>query len=80
VIFNEDDVGRAATDGFDADRAGSSEEVEEAGTFYARTEDVEESFAQHVAGGANLEILERPQVAGAKLSGDDAHGQAILLI
>ena len=50
--FDEDCFARAAADGFDAYGAGSGEEVNEEGIFYGRAENVEEGFAQAIAGGA----------------------------
>jgi len=52
VVFDEYDFEGAATYGFDADGAGASEDVEEAGAGDVGAEDVEESFAKAVAGGA----------------------------
>src|SRR5271154_3964158 len=45
-------IRRAAADGFDAHGAGSGEEVDEEGVRNGRAEDVEEGFAQAIAGGA----------------------------
>src|SRR4030095_8485506 len=79
MIFNEDHIGYAATDGFDADCAGACKEVEKASAFDVPAKNVEERFAEHVAGGPNAKVLERLQPTRAKCSGDDAHGQPILV-
>ena len=50
--FDENCFARAAADGFDADGSGAGEEVDEKGFFDGRAEDVEEGFAQAIAGGA----------------------------
>ena len=57
MIFYEDGRNGSAADGFDTDGAGSGEQIEETRAFDAWAEDVEESFAQHVAGGAKRESL-----------------------
>ena len=51
VIFHEDYLRGAAAEGFDADRAGASEEIDEMRAGDVRAEDVEEGFAEFVAGG-----------------------------
>src|SRR5690348_5220396 len=73
VLFEEDDFLRAAAECFDADGAGSREDVQEARAFDHRAEDVEESFAEAVAGGPEFASPERFDLAAAELSGDDAH-------
>jgi len=73
VIFDEGYVGGTAAEGFDADGTGAGEDVEEAGAYYAGTEDVEERFAQAVAGGTEGETFETFEDAAAVFAGDDAH-------
>jgi len=53
MILDEDDFGGAAAQGLNADGAGSREKIDEAGAGYIRGQDVEECFAQAVAGGAS---------------------------
>ncbi len=52
--FDEDGVTRAAADRFDADGSGAREKIDEKRVIDGRTEDVEQSFAQLIAGGAHL--------------------------
>ena len=52
VIFDEYGLCGAAAEGFDADGTGAGEDVEEARAGDFGGEDIEESFAQAVAGGA----------------------------
>jgi len=73
VIFEEGYVGSAAAESFDADGTGTGEDVEEAGAYYAGTEDIEERFAQAVAGGTESEAFEAFEDAAAVFAGDDAH-------
>ncbi len=73
MIFDEDDFGSAAAEGFDADGTGSGEEIDESRTSYVGGQHVEERFAQAVAGGAQGEALEAFQDAASVDSGDDAH-------
>ena len=74
MIFDEDDSCGAAAESFDADGAGAGKEVDEirAGDFW--TENVEQGFAELVAGGAEGKALEGFKQAGAVLAGDYAHG------
>ena len=58
VVFDEDDFDGAAAYGFDADGAGAGEDVEEARAGDVGAEDVEEGFAEAVAGGAEGVALE----------------------
>ena len=74
MIFDEGRVSGAATEGFDADRSGAGENVEEARAGNTSAEHVEESFAETVAGGAEGEAFEAFEDAAAIGSGDDAHG------
>src|ERR1700730_14984066 len=74
VIFNEQDVDGAAADGFDANRAGTSEKINELRAGDLRAKNVEERFAETVAGGAQRRAVETLQDAAAISSGDDAHG------
>src|SRR5580704_3376997 len=80
MIFDEGYVGGAAAEGFDAYGAGASEDVEEAGAYDAGAEDVEERFAEAVAGGTKGEALEALQDAAAIFAGDNAHGLKEVLL
>ena len=73
MIFDEDYVGGAATEGFDADGAGAGEDVEKSGAYDAGAEDVEERFAKAIAGGTKREAFEALQDAAAVFAGDDTH-------
>ena len=75
VIFDEGNVGGAAAECFDADGSGAGEDVEKAGADHARPEDVEERFAQTVAGGTKSEPLQAFQDTAAIFAGNDAHGE-----
>src|SRR5215831_612944 len=79
MILRENNVRRAAADGFDPDSAGSGEKIQKARAIDGWAENIEESFAEHVTGGTNLQFLEREQVSGAECAGDDAHGQLNLV-
>ncbi len=58
VILDEDDFDGAATKSFDPDGAGAGENVEETRAGDVGAEDVEEGFAQAIAGGAEGIALE----------------------
>lgn len=73
-VFGEPDVAGSAGEGFDAYGSGASVEVEEGATFEAGSEDVEEGFAEPVAGGAGGGAGGRGEETGTEGSGDDAHG------
>src|SRR5882672_8014000 len=73
MIFYEDGLRGAAADCFDADRAGAGENVKEAGTWDVGPENVEEGFAQTIAGRAEGIALEGFEDAAAIFAGDDAH-------
>lgn len=73
VVFDEDDFEGAAAESFDADGAGAGEDIEEAGARDVGTEDVEEGFAEAVAGRAERGALEAFEDAAAIFAGDDAH-------
>ncbi len=73
VIFNEGNVSGAAAESFNANGAGSGEDVEEARADYAGAENVEESLAQAVAGRTKREALQALQDTAAIFAGDDAH-------
>ena len=66
-------MGCAAADGLEAYGSGSGEEVDKAGFGDAGTEDIEERFAEPVAGGAGAGAGGRCQKAGTVFAGDDAH-------
>jgi len=72
--FSEEDFAGAAAESFDADCTGASEEVDEEGAFDGRAENVEESFAESIAGGTEAQRFRTLEAATAKFSGDDAHG------
>jgi len=74
VILHEDNLCGATTESFYAYGTRSGEEIDEVGASDCRTEDVEEGFAEFVAGGTEGEALEGFEDAGAVLSGDNAHG------
>ena len=57
VVFDEHDFEGAAAESFDADGAGAGEDVEETRAGDVGAEDVEESFAEAVAGGAERVAL-----------------------
>jgi hypothetical protein len=73
VVFDEDYFCRAATDRFDAYSAGAGKDVEEAGAADVGTEDVEERFAEAIAGGAEGVALQGFEDAAAVFAGDYAH-------
>lgn len=75
MIFDEGYVGGAAAEGFDANGAGASEDVEEAGAYDAWAEDIEKRFAEAVAGGTESEAFQAFEDAAAIFAGDDAHGE-----
>lgn len=49
VIFDEDDLARAAAQSFDSDGAASGESVYEQGIFHGRPENIEKRFAEAIA-------------------------------
>src|SRR6267154_93689 len=73
MIFDEDGLRCAAADCFDADSAGAGEDIEEAGAGDVGTENVEESFAQTIAGRTEGVALEGLEDAAAVFAGNDAH-------
>jgi len=73
-LLDEDGFTGAAAEGLDADSAGAGIEIEKERAGDAGREDVEESLAEAVAGGADVEAAGRMEHAGAELSGDNAHG------
>jgi hypothetical protein len=72
-VLDEDDVGRAATEGLDADGSGAGEEIGEDSVSDARSEDIEESLAEAVRGGAGGVPAGSDELAGAEFAGDYAH-------
>ena len=72
-VFDEDGFCGASAEGLYSHRSGASVEVEEYGAGDARGENVEEGFAEAVAGGASVAAFGRDERSGAELSGDDAH-------
>src|SRR5882762_1810894 len=73
MVFDEDDVDGAAACSFDTDRAGAGEDVEEARAGDVGAEDVEEGFAEAIAGGTEGGALEAFEDSAAIFAGDDAH-------
>jgi hypothetical protein len=73
VVFDEDDFEGAAAEGFDANGAGAGEDIEETRAGDVGAEDVEEGFAEAVAGGTERVALEGFEDAAAIFAGDDAH-------
>ena len=73
VIFDEDYFGRAAAQGFDADRAGARENVEKARAGNVGAQDVEEGFAEAIAGRTEGVAFQGLEDAAAIFAGDDAH-------
>jgi len=73
VVFDEGYVGGAAAEGFDAYGAGTGEDVDEARPYDSGAEDVEERFAQAVAGGTESESFQAFEDAAAIFAGDDTH-------
>ncbi len=73
VIFDKDDFGGTTAKGFDADGAGSGEEIDESRTGYVGGQHVEKCLAQAVAGRAQGEAFGALQDAAFVRSGDDAH-------
>jgi hypothetical protein len=73
MVFDENYFSRAAAYGFDTDRAGPGKNVDEAAVRNAILKNVEERFAQAVAGRTKRQALQAFEVTAAKCSGDDAH-------
>src|SRR6266404_3654503 len=73
MILDEDDLRCAAADCFDADSASAGEDIEEARAGHVGTENVEEGFAQAVAGRTESVALEGLEDAAAVFAGNDAH-------
>lgn len=73
AVLGEVDVSGSAADGFEAHGSGAGEEVYETAAGDARREDIEQGFAEAVAGGAGVGAGGRCQEAGTVLAGDDTH-------
>jgi len=73
LAFGKPDEVCAAAEGLDADGAGAGVEVGELGAFDTGREDVEERFAEAIAGGTGFEAFGGLEDSGAEFSGDDAH-------
>src|ERR1700689_5067292 len=73
IAVNEENFARASADGFDSDCASAGVQVDEERVFDGRAENVEERFAQAVAGGADAQEPWSSQLAAAVFSGDYAH-------
>ncbi len=74
MVFDEYDFSGTAAQRFDADGASAGEDVEEAASGDASSEDIEECLAEAVAGGAKSKALKAFELAAAECSGDDTHG------
>lgn len=72
-VFRKPDVGGSAGDGLDADGSGAGVKIDKAAGGDAWRDDVEEGFAEAVAGGAGSETAWGGELTGAIGSGDDAH-------
>ena len=75
VVLDEGGVDGAAAEGLDAYCAGSGVDVEEAGALDGGAEDVEEGFADVIAGGTKGRTFQGFQEARAVGAGDYAHGR-----
>jgi hypothetical protein len=73
VGLDEDDLFCAAANRFDADGAGAGEKIDEERVVHRGAEDVEQGFAQTIAGGADFEIARSFQKTAAIFACDDAH-------
>jgi hypothetical protein len=73
IAVDEENFAGASADGFDSDGAGAGVEVDEEGIFDGRAEDVEESFAEAVAGGADAQEAWGAKASAAIFSGDYTH-------
>ncbi len=73
MILNEHDFRGPAAQGFDANCAGSREEIRETRAGNVRGQHVEQSFTQAIARGTKREAFQAFQDAAAVRSGDDAH-------
>ena len=73
IAVDEEDVASAPADGFDSDGAGAGVEIDEEGIGDGWAEDVEERFAEAVAGGADGLGAGSFQATAAIFSGDYAH-------
>jgi hypothetical protein len=62
MTFHEGDKCGAAAHSFDANGAGSGKQIEKARILDARPENVEQSFSEHIAGGAEPEAFQRFQL------------------
>ena len=58
MVFDEHHLGRAVADGFDADGAGPRKSVHKSRTGDAIGKDIEQSFAETIAGRTKSEALE----------------------
>lgn len=72
-VLDEDGLGGAAAEGLDADGSRTCVEVEKNAAGDARGEDIEEGFAEAVAGWPGVMAGRRRERPGSELSGDDAH-------
>lgn len=72
-ILREVNMLCVATERLESDRAGTGIEVGEHCPTDARLQDIEECFAQTIAGGSGFQTIWRDQFARAKLTGNDAH-------
>jgi hypothetical protein len=78
MFFDEDDFRSAAAERLDAYRTCPRKNINESRACDCRTEHIEKSLPQTVAGGTQCEVFGAFQDAAAIGSGNDAHGIAIL--
>ena len=74
-VFGEPDMARATAQGFNADGSGAGVKIGEGGARNAGGNDVEQGFAETVAGRAGCGSGWSGEEAGTVGSGDDAHEQ-----
>lgn len=73
IMVDEEDFAGATADGFNPDCAGAGVEIDEQRIFDGRAEDVEEGFAEAVAGGADAREAWSSEAAAAIFSSDYSH-------
>jgi hypothetical protein len=73
VFFDEDNLTRATAEGFEANGAGTGECVDETTTDNQVAENIEQGFAQTVAGRTKVKAFQAVELATAKFAGDYAH-------
>jgi len=75
MIFDEDGFRCTAAQRLDANGAGTREDIKEAAGRNAFGDNVEERFAETIAGRAQSKTLKALELAAAKCPGNDAHGR-----